>query len=242
MFCCVSQLNEFSVEPPAFEMEEDEEEETQSPSPSHPHTETTELNLPANTSRPLSNKSHSLPYKSYAFQPALSFSSDEDSYSGPSNDEESSDLDKDEYEDMFFKSLPSDSQYQGLNWTSLQIIPLDSDSNVDSHSKSQAECLNQTHIIPVDIPDSPPVSQSTDAEMIVSNAIDQCLNEGDLTSFPLETEHLKVEIKKNEDRSIENDGEDKRALEELGNVNEPIQEENKKMESADSKDETFTCR
>lgn len=242
MVCGVSQLNEFSVEPPAFEMEEDEEEDNQSPSQNYPHKETSQLNLPAHTSIPLSNKSHSLPYKSYPFQPVISFSSDEDSYSGPSDDEDSSDLDKGEYEDMFIKSLPSDSHFQGLNWANPQIITLDSDSNVDSHSMNQSECLNQTHTIPKDIQDSPPASLSTDMEMTASNAVDQCLNEGDLSPLPLETEHFNVEKKKNEDRSTESDREDKSGSEELGNVNEPIQEENKKMESTDSKDETLTCR
>ncbi|MCI4390862.1 hypothetical protein PGIGA_G00127830 [Pangasianodon gigas] len=229
-----NQLNEFSVEPPAFEMEEDEEEDKQSPSQSHLHMETSQLNLLAHASRALSNKSHSLPYKSYPFQPDLSFSSDEDCYSGPSEGEDSSDLEKGEYEDMFTKSLPSATH---LNWVSPRIIILDSDSNVGSHSKDQPECLNQIHTVPEDIQDSPPASQSTVTEM---TAADQCLNERDLSPLPLETEHSNVE-KKNEDRSTENDGEDKSGSEELRHVNEPIQEENKKMESTDSKDETLTC-
>lgn len=233
MFCGVSQLNEFSVEPPAFEMEEDEEEEKQSPSQSHPHTETSELNLPAHTSRPLSNKSHSLPYKSYSYQPVIFLSSDEDCYSGPSDDEESSDLDKDEYEDMFVKSLPSGSHFQGLSWACSQIIPLDSNSNVYTYHENKSECLNQTHTAPLDVQDSPPVIQSIDTEMTDSND-SQCLNEEDLSSVPLETEHFNLE-EKNDGQSIKNEGEDKSGLEELGNVNQPIEEENEKMEITDSK-------
>lgn len=236
MFCGVSQLNEFSVEPPAFEMEEYEEEENQSPSQSYPLMEIPELNLPSHTSRPSSNKSHSLPFKSYLFKPNLSISSDEDSYSGPSDDEDSSDLDKDEYEDMFFKSLPSDAHFQGLNWNS-QNIALDSESNVDSHGKNQSECLNQTDTVQ----DSPPTSQSTAMEIIASNAVDQCLNEGDLSPLPVETEHLIMEKEKNDDRSIENDAEDESGSEGLGN-GKLFQEENETMESTDSKDETLTCR
>lgn len=232
-----NQLNEFSVEPPAFEMEEYEEDDMQSPSQSLPHMETSQLNLPVHTSR-LSSKSHSLPYKYSPYQTVCSFSSDEDCYSGPSDDEDSIDLDKDEYEDMFIKSLPSDTYFRGLNFAT---PTLDSDSNVDSHNKNQSKYLNQTHTIPEDIQDSPPASQSSDTEMIANNAVDQCLNERDLSPLPLETEHLNVEKKKNEDRSTENDGEDKSGSENLGNVNEPIQEENKKMESTDSKEEALTC-
>lgn len=231
MFCGIFQHNEFSVEPPAFEMES-EEEEQQSPSQSHPHMEIPEFNLPALTNKPMPNKSHSLPYKSYNFQPALSISSNEDSYSGPSDDEDSSDLDKDEYGDMFYKSLPSDSHFQGLNW-SPQNITSDSESNVESHGKNQSECLDQTHAIPVDIEDSPHAGHSTDTGMIDSNA--ECLNEGDISP---EIEHLFIE-KKNGDRDIENDAsDDKSDLEELVNINEPIE----KMESTDSKDETLTCQ
>lgn len=230
MFGGVFQHNEFSVEPPAFEYEEDEQ---QSPSQSHPHMEIPEFNLPAYTSKPMSNKSHSLPYKSYPFQPTLSISSDENSYSGPSDDEDSSDLDKDEYEDMFFKSLPSASHFQGLNW-SPQNITLDPE--VNSHGRNQSECLDQTHAVPVDIEDSSHAGQSADMEMTDSNAVDQCLNEGNLS--PLPVENLIIE-KKNEDSSIENEtSDDKGGLEELGNDNEPIE----KMESTDNKDETLTCR
>lgn len=241
MLCGISQVNEFSVEPPAFEMDDYEEEETQSPSQSHPRTETPELNLPAHTSRPLSNKSHSLPYKPYPFQPVFSLSSDEDCYTGPSDNEDSSDFDKDEYEDMFIKSLPSDSHFQGLNWSSKN-IPLDSDSSVNSHSRNQSESLNQTHTIPLDVEDSPHASQSSDTETRTSNTVDQCLNEGELSPLPVETEHLIMEKKKNEDGSIENDGKGKSDSEELDNANEAIREENEKMESTENIDDTLTCR
>ncbi|XP_053342868.1 rho GTPase-activating protein 30 [Clarias gariepinus] len=237
-----NQLNEFSVEPPPFEMEIYEEEDDQSPSQIHPPPELSYMKLPAHTGRAMSNKSCSLPYKCSSFQPDLSFSSDEDCYSGPSDDDDdSSDLDKDEYEDMFYKSLPSDSHFHGLSWTEPQIIMLDSDSNIDSHSTNQSECLNQTKTVSEDTQDSCNESQSNDLEMITTNAVDQSLNEGDLSPLPLETEHLNVEKKNSEDGGTENDGEDKSGLEELGDVNEPTQADNEMMESTDSKDETFIC-
>lgn len=241
-YCGVSQLNEFSVEPPPFEMEIYEEEDDQSPSQIHPPPELSYLKLPAHTGRAMSNKSCSLPYKCSSFQADLSFSSDEDCYSGPSDDDDSSDLDKDEYEDMFYKSLPSDSHFHGLSWTEPQIIMLDSDSNIDSHSTNQSECLNQTKTVSEGTQDSCNESQSNDLEMITTNAVDQSLNEGDLSPLPLETEHLNVEKKNSEDGGTENDGEDKSGLEELGDVNEPTQADNEMMESTDSKDETFICR
>lgn len=239
MFCggFFLQINEFSVEPPAFYMEDDEEEYTLSPSQSHPIMETSQMDMPPHAGRPLSNKSHSLPYKSYPFQPAITFSSDEDCYSGPSDD--SSDSEKGEYEDMFFKSLP---ECQFSTWAVPPIIILDSDSNVDSQNKNQSELLNQTHAVSKDIQDCPPASESADMEMIANNADDQCLIEAYLSPLPSETEHLNVKRKEDEDRSAENDGEDQSDSEKPGNVNEPIQEENKKMESTDSKDETLTCR
>ncbi|XP_027006347.2 rho GTPase-activating protein 31 [Tachysurus fulvidraco] len=231
------QINEFSVEPPAFDMEEDEEENNASPLQSHPHMETS-----PHTSRPLPNKSHSLPYTSYPFQTVLTFSSDEDCYSGPSDDDvDSSDSDKGEYEDMFIKSLPSEYHFQQLNWASPQIIMLDSNSNEDSQSKNQSECSDQTPTVSEDIEYCPPASQFADMEITDSNADNQCLNEGDLSPVNLETEHLNMGRKEDEDRSAENDVNYQSDSEKLGNVNEAIQEENEKTESTNSGDETLAC-
>lgn len=227
------------MEPPAFDMEEDEEENNASPLQSHPHMETS-----PHTSKPLSIKSHSLPYTSYPFQPVLTFSSDEDCYSGPSDDDDvdSSDSDKGEYEDMFIKSLPSEYHFQQLNWASPPIIMLDSNSNVDSQSNNQSECLNQTPTVSEDIEYCPPAGQFADMEITDSNTDNQCLNEGDLSPVNLETEHLNMGRKEDEDRSAENDVNYQSDSEKLGNVNEPIQEENEKTESTDSGDETPACR
>ncbi|KAG5841729.1 hypothetical protein ANANG_G00169860 [Anguilla anguilla] len=105
-----NQANEFSVEPPCYEEEDDYEEEFgyQGDAPS-----IVTLELPAQlplTHRPLTSdphghpcKSHSLPYKSRPFQPALSSTSS-------SEDEEDEEEGSDE-EDMLFYSLPSSLQF-----------------------------------------------------------------------------------------------------------------------------------
>ncbi|KAF7692482.1 rho GTPase-activating protein 30 [Silurus meridionalis] len=224
-----NQLNEFSVEPPAHEIEDDEEEDKQSPLQSHSHyIETSQLNLPVQTSRAISNKSQSLPYKAGLFLPVMSLSSEEDSY-GPSDDDvddddESSDSGKGEYEDMFIKSLPSSHFYE-LNWSKPPTIILDSESNVDSHSKSQSECLIQSHAMGENVQDPPSASHLNDTEIIVSNAVYHCSNDSDFSSLPLVTDG-------------ENDGEDRSGIKEIGTVKTPIHEENINLEITD---ETPAC-
>ncbi|TSP09119.1 Rho GTPase-activating protein 30 [Bagarius yarrelli] len=231
-----NQINEFSVEPPTFDIEEDEEENKATTSLSDPQMETSQLDLPAYPSRPLSNKSHSLPYKSYPFQSVLSFSSNEDGYSGPSDDDDdddnddSSDLDKGDYEDMFIRSLPSEYCFQQLNYLSGLNITLDSDTNEDCQNENQPECSNQTRAIPELIQDGPPASPSNDMNVIASISDDQCLNVEDLSPLSLETKHLNVERKGHEDKSLEDDKEDQTGLKELRNINELIPKQNEKME------------
>ncbi|XP_036412317.1 rho GTPase-activating protein 30 isoform X2 [Colossoma macropomum] len=256
-----SQLNEFSVEPPCFEEEEEEDDDynqNQPPCPTQSHLDEEKLSVsctefPARTNRAQSGKSHSLPYKSCPFLPVPSSSSDEDNYTEPDDDDED-ESDKSEYEDMFCKSLPSACHFQGLNWTCPQTVTSNSaDCSVDSHSNNQSECLHQTNNIEVTerSQDLTPVNQSesltqTDTEMTPSNgmdthAIEQCLNQGDLSPLPLETlDNLSVDEKKTEDKSTE-DVKEESGSQEAGHISEPVQETNKEMGSTDNKEETHTC-
>ncbi|XP_076847546.1 uncharacterized protein LOC143493194 [Brachyhypopomus gauderio] len=199
-----SQLIEFSVEPPGYEEYEQEDEEEEEADRWR--------NTTANTHLPLPGKSHSLPYKSCNLLQPLSFSSDDDGYSGPDDDDDNEeDSDKSEYEDMFCKSLPSAQQFQGLNWVCQPVTLNTTDTSVDSHSNNQTECLNHTYTI--EVPEgtkySPPVTDSeslthTDIEMAAKlaadnemdvNATDQCLNQVDLSQLPLESDHSSLEKK-----------------------------------------------
>ncbi|KAI1901210.1 hypothetical protein AGOR_G00031950 [Albula goreensis] len=111
-----NQVNEFSVEPPCYEEEEDDEEQSgylggapsaQSPQWSAPPIQTHRSVTFDPNSRAC--KSHSLPYKSQSFLPAISFSSSEDEDDG-SEEEDGSD----EENGRFFCSLPDSLQFQAL--------------------------------------------------------------------------------------------------------------------------------
>nr|XP_021324056.1 rho GTPase-activating protein 30 isoform X1 [Danio rerio] len=126
----VSNQPEFSVEAPCFEgeYEEDEDEDQAVLSPAQNCSENCEKpksSSPSFTHRPLPGKSHSLPYKSRPFLPALSLSSDDD-YSPADDEDDDDDDDEDEsdkgseYEDMFCKSLPSCRDFHSLSWAGPQ--------------------------------------------------------------------------------------------------------------------------
>ncbi|XP_017552582.1 rho GTPase-activating protein 30 [Pygocentrus nattereri] len=254
-----SQLNEFSVEPPCFEEEEEEDDDNKQNEPPCPTLSVSHTEFPARINRARSGKSHSLPYKSCPFLPVPSFSSDEDNYTEPDDDDDHDDHDEDEsdkseYEDMFCKSLPSACQFQGLNWTCSQTVTSNSaDCSVDAHSNNQSECLHQTNNIEVTerSQDLILVNQSenltqTDTEMTPSNgmdthAIEQCLNQGDLSPLPLETsENVNTDEKKTEDKSTE-DVKEENGSQEAGHLSEPMQETNKEMGSTANIEETHIC-
>ncbi|KAK9980359.1 hypothetical protein ABG768_013725 [Culter alburnus] len=149
MDSCASNQVEFSVEAPCFENEYEEEEEQNrdNQAVSCPLQNCTndfeapaaKISSPSFTHRPVAGKSHSLPYKSRPFLPALSLSSDDD-YS-PAEDDDDDESDKgSEYEDMFCHSLPSSRCFQGLSWSAPQTAA-DSDADVDC--SNQSECLDE---------------------------------------------------------------------------------------------------
>ncbi|KAI4881682.1 hypothetical protein NFI96_031336 [Prochilodus magdalenae] len=256
-----SQINEFSVEPPGYEEEEEEEEDDKQNQPSFLSLDLIDeeklsvscTEFAAHTHRLLPGKSHSLPYKSHPFLPVTSLSSDEDDYTEP--DDESIESDKDEYEDMFCKSLPPGHHFQGLNWNCSQTVTSNSaDCSADSQSNSQAECLHKT--IDTEVTEShqdlPPVSQSesltlTDTKMTSNDEMEthdteQCLNQGDFSPLPSETlENLDVGERRTEDESQE-DVNEKSGSQEDGHLSEPVHETNEENESTDNKEETHTCR
>ncbi|KAK1790870.1 hypothetical protein P4O66_014720, partial [Electrophorus voltai] len=240
-----SQLNEFSVEPPCFEDEEEEEEEKEEEEEEEEEGDRWR-HTAANTHMPLPGKSYSLPYKSL---PPMSFSSDDDDdYSGPDDDDNEEDSDKSEYEDMFCKSLPSDQQFQGLNWTINQPITCNyTDSSADSHSHKQSECLNQTYTIEIpegtqslsSVTDSENLTH-TDIEMTTNlgmdiNASDHCLNQVNLSQLPLEIVHSSMDKKNSEDRNT-NCVEESES-EGAGLTSEPTEE----LENTDTNANTHIC-
>lgn len=148
-FLSVRQV-EFSVEAPCFEEEYEEEEDQNKDDQaiSCPLQNCTndfeipeaKISSPSFTHRPVPGKSHSLPYKSRPFLPALSLSSDDDY--NPAEDDDDDDSDKgSEYEDMFCHSLPSSRCFQGLSWSDPQTTADTSASDV--HCSNQSECLDE---------------------------------------------------------------------------------------------------
>lgn len=137
---------EFSVEAPEEVVEEDVDESTNKETPVSPvqnscdECETLAVNM--STHRALAGKSHSLPYKSRPFMPALSLSSDDD-YS-PEDDEDDSDKDS-EYEDMFCQSLPSALDFHRLSWSAPKTSTRCAD---DALSDSQSKCLDDVILPP----------------------------------------------------------------------------------------------
>ncbi|XP_056302588.1 rho GTPase-activating protein 30 [Danio aesculapii] len=139
----VSNQPEFSVEAPCFEgeYEEDEDEDQTVLSSAQNCTENCEKpksSSPSFTHRPLPGKSHSLPYKSRPFLPALSLSSD-DEYSPADDDDDDDDEDESdkgsEYEDMFCQSLPSSREFQSLSWAGPQ-TPCSKPEHLDEIAQS----------------------------------------------------------------------------------------------------------
>ncbi|XP_051557438.1 rho GTPase-activating protein 30-like [Myxocyprinus asiaticus] len=207
---------EFSVEPPCFEEEdeevEDENKDNQALScATQNHSIASEVPVAKSISptikhRPLPGKSHSLPYKSRPFMPALSLSSD-DEYS-PGDDDEDDDSDKgSEYEDMFCQSLPSSRDFHGLSWSSPQ-TSASVNSVVDVHSINQSECLDEEHRIylPEYIKDVQSIIQSEDVILAATTIIDN--REEHLSSDDLKMNDHHMDEKKNEEREsedVEND-------------------------------------
>lgn len=170
MDSCTSNQLEFSVEAPEEGVEEDEEENTNNKAPvslvqkSSDDSEITAVNMSTSpfTHRALAGKSHSLPYKSRPFMPALSLSSDDD-YS-PEDDEDESDKDS-EYEDMFCQSLPSSRDFHRLSWSVTQTTAVTSASCAEhALSDNQSKCLDETQVIlpPRNSKELPSLSQSED--------------------------------------------------------------------------------
>ncbi|XP_051990011.1 uncharacterized protein LOC127649109 isoform X2 [Xyrauchen texanus] len=202
---------EFSVEPPCFEEEdeevEDENKDNQALScATQNHSIAFEVAAAKSISptikhRPLSGKSHSLPYKSRPFMPTLSLSSD-DEYS-PGDDDEDDDSDKgSEYEVMFCQSLPSSRDFHGLSWSCPQTSA--STNNVtDVRSSNQSECLDEEHRIylPEYIEDVQSIIQSEDVILAASTMIDN--REEHLSSDDLKINDLHMDGKKNEERESE---------------------------------------
>ncbi|KAI7809974.1 putative rho GTPase-activating protein 30, partial [Triplophysa rosa] len=160
MDSCASNQLEFSVEAPEEIVEEDEDESTNNKAPVSPvqnvsdECETPAVNM--STHRALAGKSHSLPYKSRPFMPALSLSSDDD-YSAD-DDEDDSDKDS-EYEDMFCQSLPSALDFHRLSWSAAKTSARCAD---DALSDSQSKCVDDV-ILPPDNGEEPQsLSQSED--------------------------------------------------------------------------------
>lgn len=208
---------EFSVEAPfenEYEEEEDKNKDNQAVScPSQNctndcQTTSAKSSSPSFTHRPLSGKSHSLPFKSRPFMPALSLSSD-DEYS-PADDDDESDKDS-EYEDMFCQSLPACRDYQGLSWLSPQTTAgLSTSINVDLHTSNQSNAL-----LPENNNDAQSIDQSEDAIPAASAltdssepAFEPLLSEEHLSSDALKTDEVCMDEKKNEERhskDVEND-------------------------------------
>lgn len=204
---------EFSVEAPCFENEYEDEEDENKDSLSQNCTNERQTpaakgNSPSFTRRPLPGKSHSLPFKSCPFLPALSLSSD-DEYS-PADDDDESDKDS-EYEDMFCQSLPACRDYQGLSWLSPQTTAgLSTSINVDLHTSNQSNAL-----LPENNNDAQSIDQSEDAIPAASAltdssepAFEPLLSEEHLSSDALKTDEVCMDEKKNEERhskDVEND-------------------------------------
>ncbi|XP_073704471.1 uncharacterized protein [Garra rufa] len=216
MDSCAANQVEFSVEAPFFEneYEEDEDENKDNQAISCPSQNctndhrmpATKSSSPSFTHRPLPGKSHSLPYKSRPFVPALSFSSD-DEYSPNDDDDDESDKGS-EYEDMFCQSLPAGRDFQGLSWVCPETTAESSTSNdVDLHTSNQSNALPPENNIDVQS-----IDQSEDmisaASAVKDNsevAFETPLGEEHLSSDALKTE---VHEKKNEERDskdVEND-------------------------------------
>ncbi len=211
---------EFSVEAPCFEneYEEEEDENKDNQDVSGPsqnctndcQTPAAKSSTPSFTHRPLPGKSHSLPYKSRPFLPALSLSSDDD-YS-PADDDDDDESDKDsEYEHMFCQSLPAGRDYQGLSWLSPQTTcGLSTSNNVDLHTSNQSNALppennNDAQSIDQSEDSIPAASALTDSS---APAFETLLSEEHLSSDALKTDEVCMDEKKNEERhskDVEND-------------------------------------
>lgn len=197
---------EFSVEAPCFEgeYEEEEDQNKDNQAVSCPLQNCTndfeapaaKISSPSFTHRPVPGKSHSLPYKSCPFLPALSLSSDDD-YSPAEDEDDDDESDKgSEYEDMFCHSLPSSRCFQGLSWSGPQTTADTSASDADVHCSNQSECLD---------------------EMQNENNKDADQSEDEVPAAPALTdkseEHLSSEVlKTDENKKEEDDENDKHTL------------------------------
>ncbi|XP_043072643.1 rho GTPase-activating protein 31 [Puntigrus tetrazona] len=200
--CAVNPV-EFSVEAPCFEneYEEEEDENKDDQAVSGPsqnctndcQTPAAKSSSPSFTHRPLPGKSHSLPYKSRPFLPALSLSSD-DGYSPADDDDDDDESDKEsEYEDMFCQSLPAGRDYQGLSWLSPQ------SNDVDLHTSNQSSALpgNNNDVQSMDQSEDKIPAALTDSG---EAAFEPLLSEERLSSDAPKTDEVCMDEKKNEDR------------------------------------------
>ncbi|XP_056125576.1 rho GTPase-activating protein 30 [Rhinichthys klamathensis goyatoka] len=200
---CASNQVEFSVEAPCFEMEYEEEEDQNQDNravscslqncTNDSETPAAKISSPSLTHRLIPGKSHSLPYKSRPFLPALSLSSDDD-YSPGDDDDDDEESDKgSEYEDMFCHSLPSSRCFQGLSWSGPETTadaPASSDEAV--HCSNQSERLDgMQNVLPPE--NSKDADQSEDVIPTAPTLTDNSENSVHLSSSVLKTDENKKE-------------------------------------------------
>uniref|UniRef100_A0A9J7XFS9 Si:dkeyp-68b7.12 n=1 Tax=Cyprinus carpio carpio TaxID=630221 RepID=A0A9J7XFS9_CYPCA len=222
MDSCAANQVEFSVEAPCFENEYEDEEDENKDSLSQNCTNERQTpaakgNSPSFTHRPLPGKSHSLPFKSCPFLPALSLSSD-DEYSPADDDDDDDDDDESdkgsEYEEMFCRSLPASRGFQRLSWSCPQTTADSFTSNdIDLHT-------NQSNALPPENNnDVQPIDQSEDAIPAASAltdssepAFDPSVCEEHLSSAVLKTDEVCIDEKKNDERDSEDAENDKQKM------------------------------
>lgn len=182
-----------------YEEEEDQNQDNQAVSCSlqnctnDSETPAAKISSPSFTHRLIPGKSHSLPYKSRPFLPALSLSSDDD-YSPADDDDDDDESDKgSEYEDMFCHSLPSSRCFQGLSWSGPETTvdaPTSSDAAV--HCSNQSDCLDgMQNVLPPE--NSKDADQSEDVIPTAPTLTDNSENAFHLSSGVLKTDENKKE-------------------------------------------------
>nr|XP_055059697.1 serine-aspartate repeat-containing protein I [Misgurnus anguillicaudatus] len=230
MDSCASKM-EFSVEPPCFEEEEEEVEDTNNQAVSSSVQESRDdISIPLFTHKPLPGKSHSLPYKSHPFMPALSLSSDDD-YSLEEDDDDSDSDKGSEYEDMFCQSVPSNVHFYGL---SVQTATCD----IDDLSDNQSKCLDESHLILSQKggEDLQSISQSEDTSLIVATSTDDSGTAGGASDQCFIDEHLSKDSKL-EDLYVDNKNEESKSEDVKNDTHTMIGEDC--LESSDSEEDTY---
>ncbi|XDV28367.1 hypothetical protein PO909_031694, partial [Leuciscus waleckii] len=193
---------EFSVEAPCFEMEYEEEEDQNQDNravscslqncTSDSETPAAKIISPSFAHRLIPGKSHSLPYKSRPFLPALSLSSDDDDDYSPCDDDDESDKGS-EYEDMFCHSLPSSRCFQGLSWSGPETtVDTPASSDVAVHCSNQSDCLDgMQNVLPPE--NSKDADQSEDVIPTAPTLTDNSENAFHLSSGVLKTNEREKE-------------------------------------------------